>query len=431
MIDLSSPTQPTAHVETAQDSTEFTTPLSPFPSGNSQSIPLILHGFYHSTWALFQELSLEWPPQTFQPVDIEFVTKKTTTIRLPKPSQLAWLHPLARFSLFQGLSWPDRWNIINVMEKQWEDNLLPTHNSDIESVEAWLISAKQSKDSRSNFWNPLCRFVLHCDISQASLSSFIATISQYWFSQPTDAATFLAPPETLSKLWTELRQLLMNKGIRFFACKETLRINMEAKNIHSIQVDDQHINAQTYISALPLQRLLSLFPERALAHYANFASLEQIPKVYGLAIRFALQDSHIPPRLILNSGPFDWITSQPSSEFNTPNTAITCVTLRKYLDRENHEEWLIHAARACLHTHFNISPTQESCKPCIIRQIGPFFPCQQGSRAYRPVPTTPLNNFFLASPWTATNLPSSLESAITSANQCAQAVAASFYTTRH
>ena len=433
IIDPPSPAPPTAHEGTAQDSTELTKPFSSFPSDTSQSLPLILHGFYHSTWALFQELSLEWPPQTFQSVGVEFVTEEKKTMMLPEPSRLAWLHPLARFTSFKGLSWSDRWNIINFLEKQWEDNLLPNHHPDIESVEAWLISAKQSERSRTIFWNPLCRFLFHCDTPQASLGSFLAAISQYWFGQPTDAATFLAPPETLSMLRTELRQRFMNKGIRFHACKETLHINTDVKGIRSIEVDGNHINALGYISALPPQRLISLLPERALARYANFSSLGQIPEVYGLAIRSSLQDHHFPPRLILNSGPFDWITSQPRYGVDTPNTTITCVTLRESLAKEHTEEWLIHAARDCLHTHFNISPTQteESCKPHIIRQIGPFFPCQRGSRAYRPIPTTPLSNLLLAGPWTATNLPSSLESAIKSANHCAQAVSASFYTTTH
>ncbi len=431
IIDPPAHAQPTAHVGTAQKSPELTAPLPSFPTDKSRSIPLILHGFYHSTWALFQELSFEWPPQTLQPVGIEFVTEEKKTMMLPKSSRRAWLHPLARFTLFKGLSWSDRWHVINFLEKQWEDNLLPNHNPDIESVDAWLISAKQSERSRSNFWNPLCRFFLKCNVPQASLGAFFEVLSQYWFGQPTDAATFLAPPETLRKLRTELRELLMNKGVRFHSTKARFQINTDAKGIQSMEVDENYIKAQAYISALTPQNLLPLLPERALARYANFSSLGHIPEVYGRAIEFTLQESFSSPRLILNSDPFDWITSQPCSELNSPKTMVTCVTLHEAIARENSEEWLIHKAWDCLPHHFNLSSvnTQESCQPRIIRQVGPFFPCQRGSRAYRPIPTTPLSNFFLAGPWTATNLPSSLESTIKSANQCAQAVAASFYTT--
>lgn len=433
VVDIERPAQPTAHLGTSQVARERTSSPSTPLLAASRSIPLILHGFYHSTWAFLQELSFEWPPTTFQPVYLEFATAGRKPIALPKPSRLAWLHPLTRFTLFKGLSWSDRWNIINFLEKQWEDNLLPNHNPDIESVEAWLIAAKQSERSRSNFWNPLCRFFLKCDVPQASLGAFIEVLSQYWFGQPLNAATFLAPPETLGKLRTTLRQCLSNKGVKFHSSQARIQIHTDAEGIQAIELGEKPFKAQAYISSLTPHDLLPLLPERALARYANFSSLGHIPEVYGRAIGFTLQENPSSPRLILNSDPFDWITSQPSSELNSPKTMVTCVTLREAIAQEHSEEWLIHKAWACIQNLFNLSPahTQESCEPRMIQQVGPFFPCQRGSRAYRPIPTTPISNLFLAGPWTATNLPSSLESTIKSANQCAQAVAASFHATTH
>jgi uncharacterized protein with NAD-binding domain and iron-sulfur cluster len=101
------------------------------------------------------------------------------------------------------------------------------------------------------------------------------------------------------------------------------------------------------------------------------------------------------------------------------------------MSQEHTEEWLIDNAWACIKNLFNLSPaqTQESCEPQIIRQAGPFFPSHRGSRTHRPLPKTPIPNFFLAGPWTATNLPASLESSIKSANACAEAVATAFYGT--
>ena len=169
IVDTQCRLQPTGHLETPSESTEPLSLPPTAPPTESRPIPLILQGFYHSTWALFQELSFEWPPQISQPVCLEIAAEGRKPIALPKPSRLKWLHPFTRFTSFKGLSWSDRWHVINFLEKQWEDNLLPNHNPDIESVEAWLISAKQSEHSRSHFWNPLCRLFLSCDLSQASL----------------------------------------------------------------------------------------------------------------------------------------------------------------------------------------------------------------------------------------------------------------------
>jgi len=433
IVDTQNEVQPKGHLGTSQESTATTSSLPPSSLAESPSIPLILHGFYHATWAFLQELSFEWPPQTSQSVCLEFGAEGTNPIVLPKPSRLAWLHPLTRFTFFRGLSWSDRWHVMNFLEKQWEDNLLPHHNPDIKSVEAWLISTKQSEHSRSNFWNPLCRFFLSCDLSQASLGSFIEILSLYWFGQPTDAATFLAPPETLGKLETELRQRLMNKGVQFHISKARIHLQADSAGIQAIELDKKPLKAQAYISALTPHDLLPLLPERTLARYGYFSSLAHIPNVYGLAIRFTLQELVIPPRLILNSNPFDWVTSQPSASSDSPKTVVTCVTLRESIAQEHPEEWLIHTAWICIQNLFNLPPAhaQESCEPKTFRQAGLFFPSTRGARTHRPLPKTPIPNLFLSGPWTATNLPSSLESLIKSANACAEAVATTFYGKAH
>jgi flavin-dependent amine oxidoreductase len=429
IVDTQCPLQPSSQLGTLSKSTE---PMSLFPTpvlAERQPIPLILHGFYHSTWALLQELSFEWPAQISQPVCLEFATEGRKPIALPKPSRLKWLYPLTRFTFLNGLSWSDRWHVINFLEKQWEDNLLPNPNPDIESVEAWLIAAKQSEYSRSKFWNPLCRLFLNCDLSQASLSSFIETLSQYWFGQPTDAATFLAPPETLGKLEAELRQRLINKGVRFHTAKANIHVHTSAEGIQGIELDGKPFKTQAYISALPPRNLLPLLPERALARYAYFTSLAQVPEVWGLAVRFTLNNIIIPPRLILNLGPFDWITVQPNEKTDRSKSVITCVTLRESIVQKPRVESILPTAWTFIQNLFNLSPshTQDFCEPHIIRQVGPFSPCHRGGRSHRPLSQTPLSNLFLAGPWVATNLPSSLESTIKSANACAEAVSTAFY----
>ena len=431
LIDVPDQAQPTGRPEMVQDTVDATSaPLMASVPGR-EAIPLILHGFYHATWAFLQELSFEWPPQTSQPVDLEFSTEGETPIAFPKPLRIPWLHHLTRLTFFKGLTWSDRWHVLNFLEQQWEQNLLTSPHPDIENVETWLRSAKQSEHSRTHFWNPLCRFFLNCDLSQASLSSFIHVLSQYWFGQPSDAATFLAPPETLRQLETILRQRLITKGVQFQPSRSSLRIHIEGEMIQAIEQDEQHLKAHAYVSAWMPRELLQWLPERALTRYAYFSHLSQIPEEDGLAIRFTLHNILIPPRLILTSEPFDWITSQPHSNANSTKTVITVFTLRQALPQAFPKEELIHSAWDLLQKTFNLSPayTQASCEPHMIQPIGPFSPGHQGSRTHRPLPPTPFANFFLTGPWTATNLPTSLESTIRSANACAEAITTAIYGT--
>ncbi len=425
IADIQQGIQPTGHLRGSHESIKLTTPIPASTTAKGQTFPLVLHGFYHATWALLQELSFEWPTQTSQSVALEFGGDGKKPIALPQPSHLTWLHPLTRLPFFKGLSWVDRWNVINFLEKQWEEHRLPQHNPDIESVETWLISAKQSERSRSHFWNPLCRFFLNCDLSEASLGVFIEILSQFWFGKTTDATTFLAPSETLGTLETELQQRLINKGATVYAPDAKISLHTDAEGIQAIEWGDHHLKAEAYVSALAPQNILSLLSERVLARYAYFSSLAHIPAVYGLAIQFTLHDTLLPPRLILHEDRFDWITSQSSAPPHPPETVITCVTLQESTGPEHTEKWLLDNAWSCLQPLFNLSSgqTQESCDPQIIRPIDPFFPCHRGARTHRPLPQTPIPNFFLTGPWTATNLPASLESTIQSANACAAAIA--------
>lgn len=431
IADIQQSARPTDHLRGPHESIERTTPIHASTPAKGHTIPLVLHGFYHATWSFLQELSFEWPPQTSQSVVLEFCVEGKKPIALPQPSRLAWLHPLTRLPFFLGLSLVDRWHIINFLEKQWEEHPLPQHHPDIESVETWLISAKQSAQSRSHFWNPLCRLFLNCDLSEASLGLFIDVLSRYWFGKPTDAATFLAPPETLGKLETELRQYLINKGVTIHASDAKISFHTDAEGIQAVEWGGDHLRAQAYVSALDPQNLLALLPERALARNAYFSSLAHIPAVYGLAVQFTLHDTLLSPRLILHENPFDWITCLPSTAPHSPETVVTCVTLRESLTQEHTEEWLIDNAWHYLQHLFTPSPaqTQESCDPQIMRPVDPFFPCLRGAKTHRPLPQTPIPNLFLAGPWTATSLPASLESTIQSANACAAGIATALYGT--
>ncbi len=416
-----------ANPETAQSDHPPTSRGSQYPfRSHEESLPLIVHGFYRSTWTLLQELSFNVFSESACSVDLEIKSLAGSPVLLSRPCYRHWLHPLARFGLCSGLSWSDRIRFINFFEKQWETHRLPDSNLDNQNVESWLRAAKQSDHSLLSFWNPLCRFFLYCDISQASLGSFIEVCSRYWFQGSGNNHTYLAPSETLAHLETSLREILRRKGVRFRNSTTQLHLDIQTHAIQLAKFDDESFKAQAYISTLPPAQLLSLIPERALARFGYFSALIRIPEARGLAVRFALQDVVSHPRLILNSEPFDWIASQSCSISDTPRTMVTCVKLCQSINQDNTDEWLASAAWNCIQNL--LSPgapnTRESSHLPVIHQIGPLVPCREGSRISRPIPQTPISNLFLAGPWTDTNLPSSLESTIISANAAAAAAAA-------
>ncbi len=428
ILDIHPEVQSSAHLIPTEEFSKQASPTHPLPYANDPT-PLILHGFYHATLALLQELSIEWPAQNFQAVPLEFTSQGKIPIGLPHAFRFAWIHPLTRLPFFKGLSWTDRWHMINFLEKQWEESSLSQRQPDIENVETWLITAKQSPHSRSHFWNPLCRFLLTCDLREASLNSFVEVLTRYWFGHRSDAQTFLTPPNTLEKLETELRQRLTHYGVQFHSTKKRVRLNVDIESMQPIGLGENQLTAQAYVSTLAPKHLLSLLPERLLARFSYFSSLAQIKESFGLAIQFTLPGILLDFRLILHANPFDWITSQSYLPLKKPETIVTCVTLQKSVDQKYTEDYWIDQGWTNIQYHFKLSVEefQKSCIPKIIRSVGPFFPCHCGARANRPLPRTPIRNFFLAGPWTASAFPASVENTIASANACAESIAAAFY----
>ena len=398
--------------------------FSPILSG--QNTPLILHGFYRSTWALLQELALEQPPQFIQRVDMEFGTSGGKTVTIPRAQWLSTLHPIIRLAFFNGLTWSDRWHLINFLEKTWEGHVPPDHNSDTLTVESWLISARQSARALGEIWNPLCRFFLGCNSNQASLGYFLEVLSRFWLPKPNGSETFLALPDMLERLQQELRRVLIAKGAVFFPPTTITHIQADTDHIQAISLaNGERLIADGYVSTLPPPDLLGLLPERAPARFSCFSYLAQLQEISGKTVQFTLNDVPLPPRLILNSGLFDWVTSQTVSDTQEQKTWVTCANLNQSSSPTYTDEWLRNFAWPHIQQVFNISPEHSlsSCGPQVFQSAYPFFSCQTGFRTFRPLSSTPISNLFLAGPWTTTPLPPCLESTVVSAYACARTLA--------
>lgn len=406
---------------------------SPIPRG--QAPPLILHGFYDSTWSFLQELGLEHPCQSFQRVDLEFGTSGSKTVTLPNAQWLANFHPIIRLAFFSGLTWSDRWHLINFLEQKWEGQYPPDHNPDTLTVESWLISARQSAVALKDIWNPLCRFFLGCDSTQASLGYFLEVVSRFWLLKPKGPETFLASPDMHHHLQQELRRVLIAKEVKFYPSPAISRIQADTDHIQAVvMTDGERLTADAYVSTLSPPDLLRLLPERVPARFSCFSYLAQLQEVSGSAVQCTFNNrTLLPPRLILNSGLFDWVTSQTVPDSHEPKTLVTCVTLNNTSSQTHTDQWLLDTVWSHIQRLLNISPEQSlsTREPQVRLSAYKFLPCQTGFRNFRPLSKTPIPNLFLAESWTATQLPPCLESTVVSAYTCAEALAEFVQTPSH
>lgn len=424
ILDPHSSLSPTTSSRHLSESTNLEYP-PPSQSLSAQSSPLILHRFDQSTWALFQELAFEHASELIQPVDLEFGTSGGKTLTLFKAQGISTLHPIIRLAGFRGLTWSDRWHLINFLEKNWEAQDSPDHHPDTLTVESWLNSAQQSAFSRQHIWNPLCRLFLGCDVTQASLGYFLEVLSRFWLPTPNGSETLLAPPGMLNHLQRELRRVLLGKGVTFYPSNEITLIQADTERIQAVVLaNGERLKTDIYVSTLSPIELLRLLPERAPARFSCFSHLAHLQEATGTAVQLTLNEALLPPRLILNSGVFDWVTSQAVPHTDGQKTLITGINLSPSPSSLHTDEWLRETAWPHIKKMFNIPPEQSwsSCEPPVMQSAYRFIPCLAGFRTFRPLPNTPIPNLFLAGPWTATPLPPCLESAVISAYLCARAV---------
>lgn len=389
----------------------------------TQPPPLILPRYYNATWALFQELAFEQTGQLI-PVDLEFGTFEGQTLILSNAKGMATLHPMIRLAGFRGLSWSDRWHLINFLEKKWEASNSPDHHPDMLTVESWLISAQQSSLARQRIWNPFCRLFLGCDVTQASLGYFLEVLGRFWLSKPHGSDTFLASPDMQNHLQQKLRHVLLEKGVTFYSSNEITGIQADTERIQTIRLaKGERLNADIYVSPLSPPDLLRLLPERAPARFSCFSHLAQLHESSGTLVRLTLNHT-LPPRLILNSGVFDWVTSQSVPGSDGPTTLLTGISLSSPPSSLHTDHYLRETVWPHLNKIFNMSPKSSFpyCESTDMTSVYRYLPCLTGIRTFRPLSNTPIPNLFLAGPWTATPLPPSLESTVLSAYACARSV---------
>jgi hypothetical protein len=397
-------------------------------------LPLNLHAYYYSTWCLLQELEFEQPPRNFHGVDLEFTTSAGTTIPLSQARWLSTLHPIIRLALFSGLAWPDRWRLINFLEKKWEGHFPPDPHSDTLTVESWLLSAGQSALAIQTIWNPLCRFFLACDTSQASLGLFLEVLSRFWLLKSRGPEILLTSPNFLDHVQETLTRVLVAKGVEFSPSHDITGIHADTNRIQTISLaNGERLTADAYVSTLAPPDLLRLLPERAPARFSCFSHLAHLQEDRGTAVQFLVNRSPIPARLILNTGLFDWVISQTIADAPEQQSLITCVNLQSFSSQTYTDYWLKNTAWPHIQDLLTIFSGQSPAdsEPQVFQSAYTYIPCLTGFRTFRPLSGTPIPNLFLSGPWTATQLPPCLESTVISANACARTLSECLQTPSH
>jgi uncharacterized protein with NAD-binding domain and iron-sulfur cluster len=408
---------------TQQDFTVTVLPLqdcSPLDEPCDPGLPFVVMGCDVATHSLLELLGTHAQIASNN-ATLEFSTDKCRLLRLRRPRLPAPLDVMASIAVFPGLSARDRWRFLVWMERTWEQDPALPIDLDSHTAEAWLRSIGQSEFARTHVWTPLSRFLLGDEVKVISAASLLHTLIRcfLWGSR---RAQITIPHSSLTSLLHEpLRSLLVARGVIFqTGCIDHLQFDINGVSGAHMK-GERILAADRYILALPHHQVSSLLRERILTKFSYFQQLADLTDSPAVTLHLRIEHTISSSGIVLLAGKsFHWLCVQPDSSRNGTRISLVARGQAGLLERSD-EEWLNEAHILLKHT-FPSLPQAAVGPPGVMRSARATLSNRPGTASHRPLQQSPFANLFLVGEWTDTGYPSTIESAIVSGHQCADAI---------
>ena len=380
-----------------------------------------LFGRHQATWHLLRALESTTPSQPDRTVPLEF--------RLPDgrvaayqsthlPGALQWMTSL--FS-FHGLAWHDRWTLFSHLEQIWEQAQSLPADLDNRLANEWLTSIGQSQEARQSIWNPLILWLTGNELECLSAAVFVRQLSTLFLGRTMDARLTLLHGSVADRFLAPLKEAGQRRHAQILTTPYAPDLRFGPDGVSGVRLHNGTVlHAQWYIAALSHQTLLALLPERLLTRYAYFAQIGELAPLPQTTIQFAWRSTVVSPRLLLLAGrPFHSLTVAPSgpAEIRYRLSAMGSSALMELDD-----EQLTSLGRTELRLLApEIGQEDLHCVE-IDRRSHAALSLKPGAALLRPIQQSPVDNLLLAGAWTDTGWPANIESAIVSAQRCADII---------
>jgi squalene-associated FAD-dependent desaturase len=172
------------------------------------------------------------------------------------------------------------------------------------------------------------------------------------------------------------------------------------------------ISADYYVSGLPFERLQPLLPDLPIP----WNRFEHSP-ITGIHLWFDRPVTELPHATLLDRN-IQWMFNKSEGRY----IQLVVSASRNLLEKPRNE--IVDMAVRELAEFFPIAGEARLEKAQVIKEVRATFSAKPGIEDSRPLPATPLNNFFLAGDWTRSGWPATMEGAVRSGYLAAEAVAA-------
>lgn len=396
--------------------------LDGFRTDASQPAPIVL-GCHHETRRILRALDREWPSEVDRTIPLEF--------RLPNgrifpyqsarlPGAFQWMMSL--FS-FHGLSWQDRWRLFSHVEQIWEQAQTLPADLENRTADEWLTATGQSPEARKRIWDPLVQWLAGNALTRLSAATFVHLLSTVFLRDASDTR-LTHPADSIDHRFSiPMKQTLHQANVRIVSLTHRPTLRFGQTGVSEVRLhDDTRLRANQYVIALSYHNLLQLLPERLLTRYAYFAQITELKSLSEVAIQLTCPIPKERPRLLLLSGrPFHQLIST-SLGFGEIEYRLSAVG--NGLAELNNDQ-LVDAAQTEMCELFSETVRADVIIQAVFRERHAALVLTPGAARLRPLQQSPLQNLLIAGAWTDTGWPANLESALVSAQRCAELIAGS------
>jgi hydroxysqualene dehydroxylase len=376
----------------------------------------LMIGAYQSMLQLMGQIGVDLD-HAFErmPLTLKLINRKQTTLLLETPRLPAPWHLLAALLTARGLSVAEQIKALRFGHNALKQTLAT--EADI-SVLALLHSHAQSPGLIRKLWEPLCVATLNTPIDIASARLFI-TVLKNAFSSHQRHADLLIPRHELSDLLPRPGLAYLEKrGTKIELGQRVTSIALENDRVSGVNIGDRAIRCSHLVLATPAIISRRLISRHSILHALaqQLAELGNEP-ITTLYLQYSTDTKLDMPMVGLENSLGQWLFDRRIC--GQPGLMAVVISARgehNELTGDKLTAHVIEELAAC----FPHWPAPENS--LLLREKRATFCSRVGIDAIRPGNRTAVQGLWLAGDYTDTGLPATLESAVRSGTNCAQAM---------
>lgn len=394
--------------------------------------------FIHSSTGL----ELDWGPHLFMAAnpalrsllervgatdDISFSPSLQVNYRIrevgsTRRTQLLFPEGGGVFVQFRGLlKWrgPSIWERMNLLKGLSKIISKSSDKNPNESMDEMLKRLGQKDEAVRWFWEPFARAVLNLPLEQGSAELFKAVIREAFAHGPKGAALGV-PLKALGTLWANrAAQSIQRLGGEVRLQQPALGFDVKNAKINGVILKKREIlRAGAVISAVPpdaLGRLLG----RELNGQTPFSNLGKLcPGPIASAYCWLEESDEGPPFEAILDEDWDWLFRPHAREKGAENLVCLLAGAEDSIASKD-QSTMESSARDCLD---RLIPGNRIRDILVVRERAATWANGVAEQSSRMDTKTPIEGFFLAGDWTRTGLPATVEGAVRSGDNAAEAV---------